>query len=122
MNIDNAKKLVGQLERLPDEKFWMSSWIAHPEEFAQVDVQREASCGTVGCIGGWAFMLNDGGERPESSRKITKFAQEFLGLTPGGAGALFYGTWTTKSPQDITRADAIAELNRLIAEAERAVP
>lgn len=109
MNIENAKKLVSQLARLPDEKFTMSTWASHGE------------CGTVACIAGWTSILNGG---PDNASEILHFAERFLDLSMQEADILFlnwprWPTWGQRSGVP-SRADAIAELNRLIAEAESA--
>lgn len=102
MNIENAKKLVGQLERLPDEKFDMSRYVQHNE------------CGTTACIAGWAALLNGGPEYRGSrdSDNVFYWAQDWLGLKYPTAQDLFlnHDGWP--------RAEAIAELNRMIAAAE----
>lgn len=115
MNIENAKKLVGQLERLPDEKFNMVELISHRE------------CGTVACIAGWASILNGGPKVLRESKRgannftAWNFASRFLGFDPDGeeATTLFYGRWPSgKGLLRTTRTEAIAELRRLIAKAE----
>ncbi len=114
MNIENMKKLVGQLERLPDEKFDMSELITHRE------------CGTVACIAGWASLLNGGPKRLRESRRgknnytAWNFAAKFLGIDPDGKETqdLFYGHWSHKPLFAVTRTEATAELKRLIAAAE----
>lgn len=124
MNIENAKKLVGQLERLPDEKFDMGVWVAHPEEFTQYRIRRPKSCGTIACIAGWAALSN----RAELDDNIYYFgwAMDWLDLTQIEAEYLFLGHFVffkngnLKPKAHIKLADAIAELNRMIAEAEKA--
>lgn len=116
MNIDNAKKLVGQLERLPDEKFWMASWIIHPEQqqYRLGIPKKHRSCGTIACIAGWAQLLN----RPRARLHPYTWAQKWLRLSEDDALKLFYGFFSKKANSRITRSDAIAELNRLIAKAK----
>lgn len=117
MNIENAKKLVSQLKRLPDEKFWMPVYILHPEEMIEYGIipKKHLNCGTIGCIAGWAQMFN--GPRACSEPAIR--ARKWLGLREQEALSLFVGAFSRKRMDQITRTDAIAELNRLIAEAER---
>lgn len=118
MNIENAKKLVSQLERLPDEKFWMADYIIHPEDFAHISViaPKRGNCGTVACIAGWASLSNGG---PNSEVNSFKWARDWLGLDMDDARYLFRGYWTAKPLEEVTRSEAISELNRMIAEAER---
>jgi len=106
-NVENLKKLRDQLSRLPDEKFNMGPIISHHE------------CGTVACIAGWASLLNGG---PDDGRALG-FASRWLGLTSDEAHALFLGDWHPSggfglTRDEITRADAIAELDRMIAAEE----
>lgn len=115
MNIENAKKLVDQLKRLPDERFWMAEYIAHPEEFLELNVPRPASCGTVACIAGWASLANGG---PNFYCDVYDWATEWLGLREEESWRLFLGEWSPKNLSQITRSEAIAELERLIAAAQ----
>lgn len=112
MNIPNARKLVSQLQRLPDEKFYMGVFQAHPEDFENYEIDRPASCGTVACIAGWALALNGGYEKSDSWEE---FSAHWLGLSRDKAHSLFFGRWSRKGLNDITRQEAIDELNRLIA-------
>lgn len=103
MNIKNAKTLVGQLKRLPDEKFDMGPLIAH------------RSCGTVACIAGYASILNGGPTEDDDVSSPYNFAQKWLGLNTNVAESLFHGWWANKRYRgDITRLEAIAELERMI--------
>lgn len=114
MNVDNARTLVSQLERLPDNQFKMTTWVDH-----------DGSCGTVACIAGWCSLLNGGpteaaGLEDENGSAHFDFAQEFLGLKPDEATRLFggYGWAAHRLIRDLTLSDAIAELNRRIEAAE----
>lgn len=112
MNIENMKTLIGQLERLPDEKFWMPDFIVHPENFDRYRIPRAKDCGTVACIAGWVCLFN--GQENNSN-----FAREWLGLRKLAAYDLFYGVWAGDKPLTyVTCSDAIGELKRLLAEAE----
>lgn len=108
MNIENAKKLVGQLERLPDEKFDISTIISHRE------------CSTVACVAGWAMLLNGGD--PEEEYPLD-WAQRWLGFSYEERQRLFLGRFSRDLEKfwfQVTRSNAIDELNRMIAEAEAA--
>lgn len=116
MNIENMRILRDQLARLPDKKFNMGEIINH------------RPCGTVACIAGWAALLNGGptlleNEPDYSLHQITGWARRWLGLRDPEARHLFYGSWFEDRYDDegspiswdkASRADAIAELDRLI--------
>lgn len=125
MNIENAKTLVGQLERLPDEKFFMACVISHPEGPRRIG---NADCDTVACIAGWCSLLNGGPQNDGApDEDPIQFSQDFLGLSNEEASDLFFAhSWrgvkngSRRSLTEVTRPAAIAELNRMIAEAEAA--
>lgn len=104
MHIENAKTLISELERLPDEKFDMRSYVQHGE------------CGTTACIAGWICLLHDGPDyntwEPFSAEVAFNFARNFLGLTDAEAVKLFL------THMQWTRADAVAELKRMVQETE----
>lgn len=106
MNIPNAKKLVGQLERLPDEKFYLGTSIEHREG------------GTVACVGGWASILNGGPKYEGEEIAALSYAANWLDLTRLEDFRLFsmngVANWEKTS-----RVEVIAELSRMIAEAEQ---
>lgn len=135
MNIENAKKLISQLERLPDEQFFMGEWIMHADELEQY-IEAEYSglstellerfpkggCKTVGCIAGWAVMLN-GLPAPDTSgltgETYIKIAGDWLGLPYREAQSLFMGWWWSDKGdplENATRQDAIDQLVAMVAE------
>lgn len=105
MNIENARKLVSQLERLPDEKFDMGTWIEH----------GRPACGTTACLAGWCALLNSGPK--DNTLECEVFARDWLNLNISQAHHLFYGEFIEDDNRHwatTTRLEAIAELNRMI--------
>lgn len=110
MNIENMNKLIGQLERLPDEKFDMMDYIQH-----------NTPCGTTACIAGWCSLLN-GGPQEKGVDACFYFAREFLDLSDAEAMHLFMGRWSPhplKSQWEMvhpaSRSEAIDHLRSLVA-------
>jgi len=124
------EKLANFLESLPDQKFYMGTWISLVPDGMEPDAcmtKKEAlSCGTACCIAGWAVFLankrlcigNDTVEtasgRPLGS--VSAWAQSYLGLTDDEADRLFYlsrwpveyrfdryGDWSSMGYKDSTK-------------------
>lgn len=133
MNIERMKKLIGQLERLPDERFWMADWVMHPEDIEYymengcihpilAERFKEAQCETVACIAGWAALANglipDDPKARSSGYDIAMEARRWLELSHDEAHALFYGEWSDGDASKITRTDAINYMRQMVADAE----
>lgn len=116
INIENAKRVLAKIK-------------AEPETHSQKQWARRTPCGTTACIAGHAvieigcaspifdYKIFDGSEiagacqTPDGeTHAIFDFAAELLGLEEDVAHDLFYLT---------NNQEAINELERLIAEAER---
>jgi hypothetical protein len=107
VNKENLNKLIGQLERLPEEKFDMRIYINHHP------------CGTTACIAGWCALLNGG---PADSPYY--FAKNFLGINEETARGLFINAgfererfWpgTRYAQQDMTK-DQILQAVKALAQ------
>lgn len=61
----------------------------------------EPSCGTVGCIAGWAIVLTRkrGEDGSFDSFNVARLAQKLLGLSPSQADRLFNGGAASGNPQ-----------------------
>jgi len=126
INIKNARRLVERLEAKDNPvKFHMGTWfnhnkmgIANPREIYRI--AKEHSCGTAACLAGHAALeaWESGDMEVSKGYSVQEVAQEWLGLTNWRANSLFHGQWDNKALDrelgDLTKAEAITELNRLI--------
>lgn len=95
MNRERLKTLRDHLAGLPDERVDMSTG------------GREALCGTVACIGGWAEQIFGG-----------EYWNDVLDLSDEQGRALFYPAgWFRRAddPNRLTRTDAIAAIDSMMA-------
>ena len=90
-----ADLLADMLEETPDRLFKMDTWFAKTNELGLDSISPEGeidhSCGTTGCIAGWAIMTQ--GYTPGQfygSTEIIEKAREILGLSSEQASRLFY--------------------------------
>ena len=104
MRKDRMEKLAKFLETLPNENFYMGSWMSNvPDEFVGTDKcftkSQAISCGTACCIAGWAAFVGgnrlcaDENVRTASGKNlghVTQWAQRYLGLTERQEDRLFY--------------------------------
>ena len=90
-----ADLLADMLEETPDRLFKMDSWFAKTDELGLDSISPEGeidhSCGTTGCIAGWAIMTQGYSDRDfmDTNEVIAK-AREILGLSSKQANRLFY--------------------------------
>lgn len=110
MNIRNMKTLRGQIARLKDAQFCMSTYITHPEEGAEYLHSFDLSCGTVGCVAGWAFMLN--GKDAEAEVHPETWAQRWLELSHTEAKHLFFAEAIRKKMRE-SEDDALPPLSSI---------
>ena len=92
MNTENALKLADFLDSLPEKSevgaftFDLGIWYQVYEADDNLVIVGQAMCGTVGCIAGAAYYLNE----PKLDDELTdQFAQKWLDLTDGEARELF---------------------------------
>lgn len=114
MNVELLRKIQAAVIQEP-KRLYMDKWImiegdaAEPGDMAEI-IEYPA-CGTVGCIAGWAVILNDqkGNSVKNTARKFlagiflrtSQLAKEALDLEHDAAGRLFYvHYWPTKYAQD----------------------
>lgn len=108
MNIENMERLIGRLDSLPDKNFSMLTWQ-----------------GPSGCIFHHAHEMFFGEDFPigGEGRGVDYEIGRRLGLSNEKVIHLSCGLWADKNLSRITRADAIAELRRMVAnERSKAVP
>ncbi len=131
MNIENMRKLRTRMRSRKNlVKLDMNRWFDHnkedgfsPEQL--LEIAEDHPCGTVACLAGQAVImsLQEGNtiEDPHGNW-IFREAKRYLGLAEFEADALFYGHWWRhyyiKSLSEISKAETIRELTRLIEEAE----
>lgn len=109
----------------PKEVFCYSEWFIDPKgKHKTVEAVMQHPCGTQGCIGGWAAILQLAKEDPkyriatqnypdtDSSFMFDK-ARKFLGITRSEAQYLFYGRWHGAELGASTR-DVIDKLRNII--------
>ena len=106
MNIENILKLADHLENnIADDKFEMETYL------------RRGLCGSVGCIAGHAYLLNEGTTVHSPVRlhpgEVSRAAAGFLGLDSPQSRYLFCGYWTCKPLEDILRLDAVRFLRHI---------
>ena len=126
MNVKNMRRLVRHLRSRENRVgFAMENWfrhkgrlLAHPTTICRI--AEEHPCGTAACLAGHAALLAwQSGDMPKKRGvDINAVATEWLGLTFDEAWDLFTGQWTYNYLFNITKAQAITELERLI-EAEK---
>ena len=112
MNIEFAERLITLMQRRANDPtdndlpaFDMEDWLEKEES--------EISCGTVGCIAGWATFLAYP-TTPIDELDVGETAKNLLGLSREEAKNLFLGYWSGKFPRDITIQDAIGQLQYLV--------
>jgi len=118
MNKENLIKVKDLIDGVPEEKFDMTDWAV------------EHSCGTAFCIAGYATILAGYNYRYVQKHGKRSFVNDkgasgdpevvgaqFLGLTEEEARDLFYGNFTDRMRYRITKDEALAELERMIADA-----
>ena len=111
MNIEHLKETRDLIADAPDNHFGMRQF---------------ALCETAFCIGGFALIaagyeVGENGFLDPDGETIDAFntAQKCLGLTEKQADHLFLGKFLDKTWVDITREEALAELDRLIMEQDQ---
>lgn len=115
MNIDHVKQVRDDIKREPTTKFDMG-------DFGRFD----ASCGTVMCIAGFATLragcttVVDAGEDVEYVDATGKpvdpetAGAEYLDLSEAAMRHMFYGHWSRKDLEYLTKADALRYLDKVI--------
>ncbi len=126
MNVKNMRKLRAWLRsRKNPVGFGMGDWFRHGGKSlvtptAICRAVETHSCGTVACLAGHAAILAwQSGDMPKKKGvSIKHVAVDWLGLDDNETSDLFYGRWSAlpfaTSIWEITKAQAIAELTRLI--------
>ena len=132
MNIENMRKLRTRMRsRKNPVKFNMNRWFEHnlaghqssPDQV--MDIVETHACGTAACLAGQAaimYLQENDGKLPLDMRTyddwIHELGQRYLGLDSSEGDNLFFGRWwaryQTKPLSDLTKAEAIRELTRLI--------
>lgn len=113
MNIENMKTLRNQIARLKDEQFRMDTWLSHPGDTDKFDY----SCGTVGCVAGWAKLLN--GSKEGTAEGWTR---KWLNLTYEQSMNLFYAEeirfedGELRQLESVTRAEILVYMDKMIAQ------
>ena len=124
MNLKNMRRLVRHLRSKKNSVgFDMASWFRHNRQIliTPTGVCRAVEkhpCGTAACLAGHAAILAwQSGDMPKTRRaNIKDVATAWLGLDYNEAYELFHGNWLGQHQvlSDLTKDQAIAELNRLI--------
>lgn len=107
INKENLDKLITHLENIPPKAFDMGKWVAGPlsvRGFMITGDQKKAksvvakqlestehTCNTAGCIAGYASILwvAENGNNKHAQHDVSEIAEEWLGLSPETAYALF---------------------------------
>jgi hypothetical protein len=122
-NWERIQKLRDFLETVPAKQICMDKLLHINRPIETVEEARQAKCGTVGCIAGWAYLLfADPAEQIEALRSGThdnaeSFSRECLELDPLEADHAFFARWSDKSwdSGEITKAEVLAYLDKAIA-------
>jgi hypothetical protein len=132
-NWERIQKLRDFLETVPAKQICMDKLLHINRPIETVEEARQAECGTVGCIAGWAYLLfADPSERiearwwPSISNTVLRsgthdnaesFSRECLELDPLEADHAFFARWSDKSWDSgkITKAEVLAYLDKAIA-------
>ena len=114
----NLQTLIAFIEMHPDENVKMDNWLQFNRDDETYAEAIQPTCGTVGCIAGFAYTLKMFHEQPDkhvfeeehfgqwdgTSRSIRDCCRllnagysvaDWLGLSNSDALALFFGEWTT---------------------------
>ena len=133
MNLTNMRKLRTRMRsRKNPVGFNMNHWFMHnkesrtPSPAKLIETVETHACGTVACLAGHtAIMAMEEGWSAETDpygNWVYNLARGYLGLELGEADDLFYGRWWSKyqikNLSDISKAEAIKELTRLIKKEE----
>lgn len=130
MNLENVKKLHDLIESLPEKAVQMNRVLDIDRDVETVEEAINHTCGTVGCLYGWAGLLM----AMEDERKKTylyqsssarfvqfKFEQitEWLGLSYDDGSKLFYGGWWAGNHRDqgldmITKEQVMHQLRKML--------
>jgi hypothetical protein len=120
MNIDKFVQLRNFMTTVPEEQVYMSDYLRCDRGYETVGEAREFKCGTAGCIAGWeALRVSDPDLEVRGNRIGGRFSEEIaeqsLGITHEEARILFQGEWSAKHLVDITKAEVLDQLDRIIA-------
>lgn len=92
--------LADTIERLPAERFDMTTFIRHRDhEDFLLAIELETDCGTAGCIAGWACAVYSPDRAVNPHR-----AAEVLGLSRDQANALFFPSPLQRTPYEAAAA------------------
>ncbi len=134
MNVKNMRRLRWRLRKKDDPvQFRMQHWWSFTK-FRSIyddrglvidwDFISEHPCQSAACIAGYAVIIaiESGDIEPISDRNIHVAAEKWLGMDYFDANHLFMGYWSDKTLrlENITRAEAVAELTKLINAYEKA--
>lgn len=122
MNAEFCLAVADAIEAEPDH-FNMDYWFR--DKFGTHDpglVPSRHTCGSVCCIAGTAVMLaKSSGITFSPTNSIAGAAMELMGLDVDTGSSLFSGFFgSNQSYDEITAAEAAAEIRRLVAEEEQA--
>jgi hypothetical protein len=108
MKVDNVKELLELMRGIEPDRFKMSY-------FAD-GVLSHRTCGTAGCIAGWAMVAKNGSFDPDNDLDaVYDVAGDWLGLSRGRQrGQLFSPPGYASFPKIYSLGRAIATLQRMI--------
>ena len=134
MNIERMLELADFIETTHhfdpdgDEDPEVYETIVDGPMFNMNNVYEDYGCGTVACIAGWALLKYRPGHDFSNRFDWDARAAEILGLTPKEADHLFFGKFAEidednriRSINQITPAQAAAEMRRMVLERQRLI-
>lgn len=129
INYSRVRKLKAYMEALPEKRITLNTYAKFPTRRQNpIAAERGATCGTMGCVAGWAVMLFDKGSQlvpkawsnnaqlKDSDGNLIYFsdkAAQLLGLNPNSALAdfLFSSLFGTHKSD---KAEAVDRLQRIL--------
>jgi len=126
MNKQNMLALANFLDTLPEDKFYMQSWLANKATHQSITRwERVGECGTSACVAGWATVLAIPFKPARAkwftgtNNSIGDTAQTWLELTDSEESFLFNGSWAAKtypgsSIGDGTPKEAAAAIRKMV--------
>ncbi len=142
INVKNMRRLRWRLQRKNDPvQFRMQHWwsfttiVLHSRKFKSIyddrslvidwDFISEHPCQSAACMAGFAVIIaiESGDIKPVGSHDVHVAAQEWLGMDYINANRLFLGRWmdATQKLENVTKAEAVEELTKLINDYEEGI-
>lgn len=115
MNINNMKKLINYLKKVPDSKFYMADYYVDPKLVPPKGWSHDHAypeCGTAACIAGHAAIAFS--KKPVPYDECFDFGKNFLELNDEEAEDLFLGYFSHNDIIFIKKSEAIEHMEWMV--------